>query len=180
VIIQQHLPNNGTSGQSSGTVDLARIRTQAIGYVVRHWPALRREAEDVVQDAIAGVLEKYPNPPPEEFRRILFVAVKNKARDTWRRSKTRQRVLGREGELLEAIPSETAPPDAVTEWADERTKLHRRLDCLGERTREIMQLHWDEGLDAATIAERTGLSYDNVRQILSRALRKLRSESQSE
>jgi RNA polymerase sigma factor (sigma-70 family) len=54
--------------------------------------------------------------------------------------------------------------------------LESALATLSERDREILALRFGGDLTGAQIAGLTGLSLANVQQVLSRALRRLRSE----
>jgi len=54
--------------------------------------------------------------------------------------------------------------------------LERALAGLGEREREIIALRFGGDLTGPEIADLTGLSLANVQQILSRSLRRIRSE----
>jgi RNA polymerase sigma factor (sigma-70 family) len=55
-------------------------------------------------------------------------------------------------------------------------ELDAALSGLGERERELIALRYGADLSGPQIATLTGLSVANVQQILSRALRRLRSE----
>lgn len=55
-------------------------------------------------------------------------------------------------------------------------ELEAALSALGERERELIALRYGADLSGPQIAEVTGLSLANVQQILSRTLRRLRSE----
>lgn len=58
--------------------------------------------------------------------------------------------------------------------------LARALSTLGDRARELIALRYGSDLNGPEIAEVTGLSLANVQQILSRSLRSLRAELESD
>jgi RNA polymerase sigma-70 factor (ECF subfamily) len=58
-------------------------------------------------------------------------------------------------------------------------ELERALDTLGQRDREVIALRYGGDMTGPEIAELTGLTLANVQQILSRSLRRLRSELES-
>ena len=55
-------------------------------------------------------------------------------------------------------------------------ELESALSVLGERDREVIALRFGGDLTGPEIAELTGLSLANVQQILSRSVRRLRTE----
>jgi RNA polymerase sigma-70 factor (ECF subfamily) len=59
-------------------------------------------------------------------------------------------------------------------------ELERALAGLSDREREVIALRFGGDMSGAEIAALVSLSVDNVHQILSRALRKLRTQLESE
>jgi RNA polymerase sigma factor (sigma-70 family) len=55
-------------------------------------------------------------------------------------------------------------------------KLETALEALGERDREVLALRFGAELTGPEIADVMGLSLANVQQIVSRSLRRLRSD----
>jgi RNA polymerase sigma-70 factor, ECF subfamily len=74
-------------------------------------------------------------------------------------------------ESLDAHPA----PDSERELGIS-SQLEAALAHLGDRERELIALRFGGDLSGPEIAELTGLSLANVQQILSRSLRRLRSE----
>ena len=81
----------------------------------------------------------------------------------------------RERGSLCVVPEETDGLSGGEDLDDTLVELDRALDTLAEREREIVILHYYNGLSHREIAEKMRLSYANVRQLCHVALRKLRS-----
>lgn len=175
-----------------------QLEAPLLGYALR----LTREraaAEDLVQEAFlrlhrqaAGSVEQ---PRPWLYRTVFNLAMNARRKD--------QRIVATAGTAhpgdaaavsqshgasanrpgpVEPIvePVDEAPrPGEVCERADQLAWLRVLLEALDERTREVVRLKFDEGLDYATIAKRTGLSSGNVGYILHHALKRLAVEAKA-
>jgi RNA polymerase sigma-70 factor (ECF subfamily) len=137
-----------------------------------HAPALYRyalmllarpaAAEDVVQDAFAGLLGATVR--PEDVARYLKVSVRN---GCYSRLRRRQRWDMRELPLLEATT-----PEAVD--ASERLALERAVRGLPPEQREVVHLHVFEGMTFREVAEMSGESINTIASRYRYALARLR------
>ena len=107
---------------------------------------------------------------------ILSIA-RNALMDHFRRERLRSFVSTDEHPAL--LDSLVATEDAVTERLG-LEGLKAWLAELGDREREVLALRYGGDLQAAEIAEATGLTVANVHQIASRALRRLRAIADAE
>jgi RNA polymerase sigma-70 factor (ECF subfamily) len=79
-------------------------------------------------------------------------------------------------EPLHDVAEHRLPDAHASPWIGLRPELERALAGLDQRSREIIALRFGADLTGPEIAAVTGLSLANVQQILSRALRRLRSD----
>ena len=127
----------------------------------------RATAEELVQEAFARVWAS-PNTPSAEpdFRRWLYRAITNLARDYHRR-----RLI--EAKLLFWNPPAVDPIDEVVHRAEDRELLHAML-ALPFKDRQAIYLHYFDGLAFAEVGEVLGVSEVAARVRVHRALQRLR------
>lgn len=77
---------------------------------------------------------------------------------------------------LEAVFSSLVHFDDYGDLDEELVYLNNALDTLTEREKEIVILHYYDGLKHIEIAKKIGISYTNERQICHIAKKKLRNE----
>lgn len=147
----------------------------------RHWPDAFRfclaltgdvhDAEDLAQEAMLRALRGFVHFRREaSFRTWLFSIILAVRRDGLRR---RRRWLARRDRV--------ARPDAVADAglahvdaADTRRRILECIRDLPDRQREVLALHVVEGLSYEQIAERLGISYNDVKVNLFHARRRLK------
>lgn len=129
----------------------------------------RNEAEDVFQTAFTKLhhgRHKYRHDIP--FLPWLFTITRNALIDHVRKKGLRERHI-------------TVSKEVVDEYAEsviDRTPIQAtftELSKLNESQRQALELRFNQGLTFAEIAEQMQTSADNSRQLVSRALRRLRS-----
>jgi RNA polymerase sigma-70 factor (ECF subfamily) len=127
----------------------------------------RATAEELVQEAFARVWAS-PNTPSAEpdFRRWLYRAITNLARDYHRR-----RVV--EGKLLFWNTPAVDPLDEVVHRAEDR-ELLRAVLALPFKDRQAIYLHYFDGLAFAEVGEVLGVSEVAARVRVHRGLQRLR------
>jgi RNA polymerase sigma-70 factor (ECF subfamily) len=130
------------------------------------------DAEDLTQRTFERALKAWGRFDPERapVRVWLLSIARNLLIDHYRAD-----VWGRE-QAIDEVPegqlgSELAKPDLGID-----PDLAQALARLSPRDREVLALRFGGELAGPEIAEATGLSLANVQQILSRALRRLRSQ----
>lgn len=139
------------------------------GYRVRS----RETAEDLTQATFERALKAWSRFDPERAsaRTWLTAIARNALIDHRRQGRERREVAVDPASA--ALESQAAGEDryALGLAAD----LQAALGALDDRDRELIALRFGADLSGPEIAELTGLSLSNVQQILSRALRALRS-----
>ena len=136
----------------------------------------RTAAEDLTSSAFERVIRAWDSYDPSRAseRTWILTICRNLLTDHHRRQQHRDATSLDEFPAL--IESLVGPEDAYARRLD-RDELRSWLAALGGREREILALRYGADLKADDIAALTGLTTANVHQILSRSLRKLRSEA---
>ena len=129
------------------------------------------EAEDILQDAFCRLWSGHPDIRTEtDATRLSFTAVRNRAIDSYRRNLTSSSID------IAAVPASELPDE---EGAPSRGEVYEAVVSLSRqvlkgRQYEIFRLHDIEGLPYEDVAGRLGMTQENVRMTLSRALRTIR------
>jgi RNA polymerase sigma-70 factor (ECF subfamily) len=144
-----------------------------LGYRVRR----REVVEDLTQTTFEKALRAWGrfDPSRASARTWLLAIARNVLIDYYRRNGAGlEEPIGEEDEAVAAGRAVAAP-----EAPGPSPELERALDTLGRRDREVIALRYGGDLNGPEIAELLGLTLANVQQILSRSLRRLRSELES-
>lgn len=158
-----------TNLMQTGNDDRAQLYTKyhdkVFGYVMNRLQN-RAEAEDVTSDVF---LKLYSRPEKIEIGRegvstYVFKVTQSVLYDHYRKNKDVCAPLDDVAHF-----DDTGDLDEMLEY------LNDALDTISVREKEIVILHYYDGLDHKEIALRMGLSYTNVRQICHVALKKLKS-----
>lgn len=132
----------------------------------------RADAEDLTQRTFERALKAWSRYDPERapVGAWLISIARNLLVDHYRADRSsKQEPLDAVGE--EALGSEPPAPDLGLDPA-----LAAALATLSPRDREIVALRFGGDLTGPEIAQLTGLALANVQQVLSRSLRRLRTE----
>jgi RNA polymerase sigma-70 factor (sigma-E family) len=123
----------------------------------------RASAEDVVQDAFAGLAAGGRLRDPDAALAYLRKSVVNRSRSALRRRRTARGY---------APPRslEAARPDERAVLAEEHREILAAVDRLAPRQREVLVLRYWSGLSEAEIAEALGISRGAVKSTASRAI----------
>ena len=133
----------------------------------------RSDAEDLTQETFERAFKAWSrfDPGRASMRTWLLSIARNLLVDHYR-----ARAVRPEQAMPEGLDP-PAPEDELSLGLD--PALADALAGLGEREREIVALRFGGDLTGPEIAALTGLTLANVQQILSRSLRRLRSELES-
>jgi RNA polymerase sigma-70 factor (ECF subfamily) len=155
-------------------------------WLCRH-PALRQEADDLVQEILRSVVAKVPEFRRQRagsFRRWLQVITVNRVNLYWRSHRGRPPAVG--GYEAEFLLADLADPDRPLDHAiDQEYNRYvlRRLVQLIEaefrpQTWRAFQRHVLDGLPPVAVAAELGVSENAVLIARSRVLKRLREEAQ--
>lgn len=126
------------------------------------------DAADTVQETLIRLWRHRDGipQPPGEARLYCMAAFRNECL-SWLRRKRSAVPLEEAGALAADEPPQT-------EFRDTRHRIEVLIDTLPGGQREVIRLSGFGGLDNREIAEATGQTENNVRQLLSRGRRRLR------
>jgi RNA polymerase sigma-70 factor (ECF subfamily) len=145
-----------------------------LGYRVRG----REEAEELTQATFERALKAWDryDPARASARTWLLAIAHNLLVDHYRRGRSiRQEPLA-EGEDADVQLGGSGRQQAELDAAlGIEPEIELALGQLGDRERQLIGLRYGADLTGAEIAELTGLTLANVQQILSRAVRRLRT-----
>lgn len=129
----------------------------------------RNEAEDVFQTVFTKLhrgRQKYRQDIP--FLPWLFTITRNALVDHVRKKGTHDRYITVSEEVIDGYAEPAVDTTPIQAAFTELSKLN-------ESQRQALELRFNQGLTFAEIAEQMQTSADNSRQIISRAVRKLRT-----
>ena len=127
----------------------------------------RHKAEDVCQDVFVKLYTHGAGIEPGKEKAWLLRVTVNCCRDLWRGAWLRRVVLG--APVLEIIPDE----NNEIERREEKAELMRAVNKLPAAFREVVLLHYYQGLGIAEIAQMLNLPEGTISSRLSRARKKL-------
>jgi RNA polymerase sigma-70 factor (ECF subfamily) len=125
----------------------------------------RDVAEDIASEAFLALHQNLSTVDVSQLPGWLFTVAKNRAIDYWRHAKVEQKYL------------ETLPP-AETTWEPTLETWLRKTTALKPVHRACLILRYVHGMDRAEIAQRLGLTPNQVKGHLQYALTILRREVQ--
>lgn len=128
----------------------------------------KQKAEDVCQDVFVRLLTNAPQLAEGREKAWLLKVALNRCRDLWRGAWTKRVVLG--SPTFEMIPA----PD-LTEQRDEEEAMMATIHQLPVPFREVILLHYYQGLGISEIAEMMNLPEGTISSRLSRGRKKLES-----
>ncbi len=157
---------------SSRDNDFARVYEEHLGYVYGFLYYRLRDldlAEDLAHATFERALRAWPRFDPRRAseRTWLLTIARNLMIDHHRREQPEP--TERIDERL--LPTVDGPEQGTDAWP----QLHEALQKLTDREQELIALRFGADLRGSEIADLTDLSLANVQQILSRALKRLRT-----
>lgn len=142
-----------------------RHAARVLGFIMKHRSLSRERAEDVTQIVFMQLYRKRHQYRPEHAALAwVYVVTKSELRD----------YLARESRHLDKNHSPLSQPEAPTPNWEERDEARALLERLSEKDRDLVERRYLRDQDFDEIARDLGTSPVNVRQLISRALRKLR------
>lgn len=124
----------------------------------------KEDAEDLTQTIFFKLFSNLKNMTPAAPKSLLFTIARNTIIDYWR---TRRDFIDIDEHVdTLSIDSRRA--------SNEQMDLIKVLSQLSQGEQEILELYYFSGLDTKTIASITNKKEDNIRQIRSRSIEKIR------
>ena len=144
-------------------------------------------AQDIVQDAMLKLAEKYADKPVNEYPMLFQRILQNTTKDFWRRQKVRNMWTtllssfgsnsddGEERDPLDTIDVEddSDNPTALLERSQTMALIEKAIQKLPSRQREAFVLRYWEEMDVAETANVMGCSQGSVKTHCSRAVHSL-------
>ena len=144
---------------------------------------VREDAEECVSDTYARAWNAMPPERPGRLRAWLAGITRNLSIDRWRRN-TAEKRGGGEAQLLldelEECVSGSESPETELLRKELRAALNRFLRGLPERERAVFLFRYYHALTKEEIAQKMGLSSNQVKYILQRTRKKLADMLQKE
>lgn len=162
-----------------GTIEAASADEAVEQLYLQHWDRLVRlsyllvrdqgQAEEIVQDALVAVHQRWDRLDPDRASAYLRQAVVNRSRSALRHRSVVQRFLERQ-----PAPADHPGADEAALVDDERREVLAALARLPRRQREVLVLRYYLDLSEADIAETLGISRGAVKSHASRGAAALR------
>ena len=140
-------------------------------FLRRHWREVS-EAEDLRQEIYMKVYEAAASGLPSHPRAFLFATARNHLVSRARRDRIVSFDLMADLDTL-GLSDELPTPERNVVARDELRRMHRALDRLPPRLREIVKLRKIEGLSSREAATRMNVAPTTVDEQLARAIRLL-------
>jgi len=152
---------------------VSRWHPRLLGFAVRVLGE-RHSAEDVVQSSWVDIVRRINTiHDPKAIRPWLFRIVANKCKDRIRmQSRQRQHERSDEADQI-PDPSLDEHEDALRQ-ADQIAQLRHKMKSLDDSQREVLRLHYLEGLPVDAIAARLSIPSGTVKSRLYHARQKLK------
>lgn len=135
----------------------------------------RQDADDLYQQTWLKVLQRSAMFVPRSFQNWLYTICLNTYRDEFRKNMRRSRVMvpdADEAVIETAAPMASAETEAIESMT--QTELLREVECLPDKLRLPIVLHYFSELDYAQSARVLGLPVGTVKSRLNTAKNRLR------
>ena len=140
----------------------------------------RNEADDVTQEVFLRYLGSGKSYQGDQLRNYLYRTARNYMIDQHRRKTLHAKLTSDENSesslAYRSLFVPPAPPDQSAQTSELQAIVRRQVNRLSPQKQEILHLRYDEQMKAKDIAEVVGLSYGNVRRILSETIAQLSKE----
>ena len=124
----------------------------------------RDAAEDVAQEAMVRLFEREVQGSSAGIRAWLFKTATHLIRDRYRVEANRKRLLSENP----VMTTEPESPDQALELTENRARVHRALDAMPARDREMLLMRYS-GFTYREIAEVVDVAATSVGTLLARA-----------
>uniref|UniRef100_S0DER0 Putative RNA polymerase sigma factor n=1 Tax=termite gut metagenome TaxID=433724 RepID=S0DER0_9ZZZZ len=133
------------------------------------------DAQDIAQEVFARIWKMREKIEPNgNIQALIFVIARRAAVDLYRRAGRMNAVFADERQTEDLPLSTELSPEEILEAHETQLLLQIAIDSMPARQREVFSLHYYENLSPAEIAQRLGMSYENVRKQIWNGKRQLR------
>jgi len=150
-----------------------RYRQPLFGYLFRQVKGDRSLAEDVLQDTFERIIKyRASYHVGSSFRAWVYTLARNACHDRIRKANR----LPCDGQVSpEDLP--LATPSILQDWLqkEEQQRMHKALNNLPEKYREVIDLAWKRKMKYAEIGQLLSLSEANVKVRMHRAIKHLKA-----
>ena len=140
----------------------------------------RDEADDVTQEVFLRYLGSGKSYHGDQLRNYLYRTARNYMIDQHRRRTLHAKLTSDENSesslAYRSLFTPPASPDQSVQTSELQAIVRQQVNRLSPQKQEILHLRYDEQMKAKDIAEVVGLSYGNVRRILSETIAFLSKE----
>ena len=165
-------------GDESGIVEIVREYRDGLMLYLNGYVRNIHTAEDLTEDTFVKLVAKRPRYDERySFRTWLYTIGRNTALDELRRRK-RQTETGLE--KAEDLPADEESVERAYLKQEEKIRLYRAMDRLREEYRQVLYLHYIEGLRNEETARVMRKNRRQVENLLYRAKTALRGELEKE
>jgi RNA polymerase sigma-70 factor (ECF subfamily) len=165
-------------GDESGIVEIVREYRDGLMLYLNGFVRNIHTAEDLAEDTFVKLVAKRPRYDERySFRTWLYTIGRNTALDELRRRKRRTETGL---EKAEDLPSDEESVERAYLKQEERILLYRAMDRLREEYRQVLYLHYIEGLRNEETARIMRKNRRQVENLLYRAKTALRGELEKE
>lgn len=150
-----------------------KVYTMAMGYLKSPL-----EAQDVVQEIFVKVWEKRDGLPAiDNFPAYLYIIARNQLINQLQKKVP---VYNQDELILQAIPEDRHLPQQQLDYRELTTLISHAIEQLPSRQQQVYRLSREQGLSHQQIAKQLNLSYDTVREHMSKALKNIRASLEKE
>jgi RNA polymerase sigma-70 factor (ECF subfamily) len=166
---------------------LVELYTPLLRDWLARYPALRQEADDLIQEILRCIVAKIPDFRRQRtgsFRRWLQVISANCINLYWRKQRGKPSAIGGDDgeQFLSQLADPVSPLDRSIDGEYSRYVVRRLVQLIQPefqpQTWQAFQRHVLDGLPPAVVADELGISVNAVLIARSRILKRLREEAQ--
>jgi RNA polymerase sigma-70 factor (ECF subfamily) len=165
------LVHHAKRGDQQAFAELMRLHQEQVVRLAFRLVGDKAEALDIAQEVFVAAYERLPFwDPRAQFSTWLFRVTANVSVDHLRR-RARRRKAEQESARLRRVEAEG---EASAPGEELKSRVARAIDRLPERQRAVLSLHFLEGFPEAETAEILGITVNNVRVTLHKAIARVR------
>lgn len=156
-------------GDKHAILEFYRTFAPRIQKYLKHKLPRYEDAQEILNDVFLDALDELPLlKNTQNISAWLFRIAHNKMVDFYRRRKIKS-LLFSQVPYLEIVASQMNEPEFILEKERVREKIEKTLNMLSEKYRQILRLHYEEGIKVKDLAVIFNLSFKATESLLFRA-----------